>query len=276
MINIKKNYTISIKLLIFLILLIGCSSKEKDSSTVVLNDIQIYKTGLSSLENENYKKAIIEFDNLSLNHPFSSLAKKSDIMTAYSLYQNNEIKKSISKLKIFIEMNPNDEFSDYAHYLLAMCYYIQVSNQGRDPSLSIKALNSFMLIITKYPNSKYAKDSKLKIQYIQNSLAKNELDIGKFYLKKNAPASSIKRFKSILLNYQNTSSIPETLYRLTEAFLMIGLKKEAVKSDAVLKYNFPNSEWTNLSKSILSDSSSSDEKKSLTSSIKNYFVTIFD
>ena len=276
MINIKKNYTISIKLLIFLILLIGCSSKEKDSATVVLNDIQIYKTGLSSLENENYKKAIIEFDNLSLNHPFSSLAKKSDIMTAYSLYQNNEIKKSISKLKIFIEMNPNDEFSDYAHYLLAMCYYIQVSNQGRDPSLSIKALNSFMLIITKYPNSKYAKDSKLKIQYIKNSLANNELDIGKFYLKKNAPASSIKRFKSILLNYQNTSSIPETLYRLTEAFLMIGLKKEAVKSDAVLKYNFPNSEWTNLSKSILSDSSSSDEKKSLTSSIKNYFVTIFD
>ena len=276
MINIKKNYTISIKLLIFLILLISCSSKEKDSPSVVLNDIQIYKSGLSSLENENYKKAIIEFDNLSLNHPFSSLAKKSDIMTAYSLYQNNEIKKSISKLKIFIEMNPKDEFSDYAHYLLAMCYYIQVSNQGRDPSLSIKALNSFMLIITKYPNSKYAKDSKLKIQYIKNSLANNELDIGKFYLKKNAPASSIKRFKSILLNYQNTSSIPETLYRLTEAFLMIGLKKEAVKSDAVLKYNFPNSEWTNLSKSILSDSSSSDEKKSLTSSIKNYFVTIFD
>ena len=274
--NIKKNYTISIKLLIFLILLMGCSSKGKDSATVVLNDIQIYKTGLSSLENENYKKAIIEFDNLSLNHPFSSLAKKSDIMTAYSLYQNNEIKKSISKLKIFIEMNPKDEFSDYAHYLLAMCYYIQVSNQGRDPSLSIKALNSFMLIITKNPNSKYAKDSKLKIQYIKNSLANNELDIGKFYLKKNAPASSIKRFKSILLNYQNTSSIPETLYRLTEAFLMIGLKKEAVKSDAVLKYNFPNSEWTNLSKSILSDSSSSDEKKSLTSSIKNYFVTIFD
>ncbi|MFL2818266.1 MAG: outer membrane protein assembly factor BamD [Candidatus Puniceispirillales bacterium] len=276
MININKNFTISIKLLIFLILLISCSLKEKDSTSVLLNDMQIYKTGLSALEDENYKKAIIEFDNLSLNHPFSSLAKKSEIMTAYSLYQNNEIKKSISKLKIFIEMNPKDEFSDYAHYLLAMCYYIQVSNQGRDPSLSIKALNSFMLIITKYPNSKYAKDSKIKIQYIKNSLANNELDIGKFYLKKNAPASSIKRFQSILQNYQNTSSIPETLYRLTEALLMVGLKKEAVKSNAILKYNFPNSEWTNLSKSILSDSSSSDKKVNFTSSIKNYFVTIFD
>ena len=64
MINITKNYTISIKLLIFLIFLIGCSSKEKDSATVVLNDIQIYKTGLSSVKNDNDKKAMIEFDNL--------------------------------------------------------------------------------------------------------------------------------------------------------------------------------------------------------------------
>ena len=116
----------------------------------------------------------------------------------------------------------------------------------------------------------------MKILYIHNSLATNELNIGKFYLKKNAPASSIKRFKFILQNYQNTSVIPETLYRLTEAFLMIGLKKEAVKSDAVLKYNFPDNDWTNLSKSLLADSSSYNQKEALTTSIKNYFVTIFD
>ena len=197
-------------------------------------------------------------------------------MTAYSLYENNEIKKAISKLENYIEMNPKDEFSDYAHYLLAMCYYIQVSSQGRDSSLSKKALNSFKLILTKYPNSKYAKDSRIKIEYIQNALAVNELNIGKFYLKKNAPASSIKRFKSILQNHQNTSVIPETLYRLTEALLMIGLKKEAVKSDAILRYNFPNNEWTNLSNSLLKNSSLSNRKEGLTNSIKNYLITIFD
>ena len=276
MISTKKCYLISIKSIIFLILLMSCSSSEKDNETLLLNDVETYQSGLSLLEKRDYKKAVDEFNNLSLNYPFSSLAKKSDIMTAYSLYENNEIKKAISKLENYIEMNPKDEFSDYAHYLLAMCYYIQVSSQGRDPSLSKKALNSFKLILTKYPNSKYAKDSRIKIEYIQNALAVNELNIGKFYLKKNAPASSIKRFKSILQNYQNTSVIPETLYRLTEALLMIGLKKEAVKSDAILRYNFPNNEWTNLSKSILSDSSSSDEKVNFTSYIKNYFVTIFD
>ena len=273
---IRNNYIISIKLLTILILLINCSSNKKENQTIVSGDIETYKSGLSSLQDSNYSKAVKEFDKLYINHPFSSLAKKSEIMTAYSLYQNNEINKSISKLKTFNEMNPKDEFSDYAHYLLAMCYYIQISNQGRDPSLSLKALNSFKLITTKYPDSKYAKDSKLKIQFIKNSLAINELNIGKFYLKKNAPASSIKRFKIILKKYQNSSVIPETLYRLTEALLMMGLKKEAIKSNAILKYNFPNSEWSDLSKDILSNISSTSEKESFASSIKNYFITIFD
>ncbi len=273
---IRNNYIISIKLITILILLINCSSNKKDNETIISSDIETYKSGLSSLKDSNYIKAVKEFDKLYINHPFSSLAKKSEIMTAYSLYQNNEINKSISKLKTFNEMNPKDEFSDYAHYLLAMCYYIQISSQGRDPNLSLKALNSFKLITTKYPNSRYAKDSKLKIQLIKNSLAINELNIGKFYLKKNAPASSIKRFKTILKKYQNSSVIPETLYRLTEALLMMGLKKEAIKSNAILRYNFPNSEWSNLGKDILSNISSTSEKESFTSSIKNYFVTIFD
>lgn len=254
----------------------SCSSNKKDISSVQLNEIDVYRSGLSSLKNKNYNKAIKEFDNLSLNYPFSSLAKKSEIMTAYSLYQNNEITKSIGKLKNFIEMNPKDQFTSYAHYLLAMNYYIQISPQGRDPILSEKALNAFSLIVIKYPQSKYAKDAKLKIQFIRNSLARNELNIGKFYLRKNAPASSIKRFKDILQNYQNTTVIPETLYRLTEALLMIGLKEEAVKSNALLKYNFPSDEWTNLSNEILSNSASLNKKEESSSFIKNYFLTIFD
>ena len=62
-------------------------------------------------------------------------------MSAYSLYQNNDIKKAVLKLSSYIEMNPKGELTEYAHYLLAMCYYAQVSNEDRDPSTSIKSLN---------------------------------------------------------------------------------------------------------------------------------------
>ena len=274
--NIKKiNFTI-FKLIPILLLFLGCSSPEKTKETKNISDIYIYKSGLKFLENNEYDKALLEFENLFLNYPFSSLATKAEIMSAYSLYQNNEIDKAINKLKGFIEINPKGKLSEYAQYLLAMCYYIQISNKGRDSSLNKKALNYFKIIITKYPNSKYAKDAKIKIQYIRDTLAINELIIGKFYLKRKAPASSIKRFKFILKEYQNTSVIPETLFRLNEALLMLGLKEEAIKSNAILNYNFPKNEWAMLSKKLFKINSKIEKNYGLTSRINNYIKTIFD
>ena len=271
---IKKNFII---LQIFLVILLSsnCTSVNKNDNTLQLSDNEIYSKGLTFIEKGNFEKAILEFDEVFLNYPFSSLASKSEIMSAYSLFQNNELNKAIIKLKNFIEMNPKGEMTEYAHYLLAMCYYVQVSNEGRDPNLSIKALNSFKLINSKYPNSKYAKDSRLKIQFLNNSLAKNELNVGKFYLKRGAPASSIHRFKFILQNYHNTSVVPETLYRLSEALLMIGLQDEAIKSSAILDYNFPKNNWTKLSKKLFKKKSelyqNEDEKFPIINYLKDFF-----
>ena len=195
-------------------------------------------------------------------------------MTAYSLFQDNQINEAIGKLDEFIEMNPTGEHTQYAQYLLAMSFYVQIPDPGRDPMLSEKALKYFKLITTKFPNSVYAKDAKFKINYIKNSLAQNELLIGMFYLKNNSPASSIKRFQAIIKNYQTTSVIPETLYRLCEAFLMLGLKEEAIKSSLVLNYNFPDNEWTNLSKNIIKDTPELDENKAFINSITDYIKKI--
>ena len=271
---IKKNFII-LQIFSISLLFTNCTSINKEENTLKLSDNEIYSKGLTSIKEGEFEKAILEFDKVFLNYPFSSLAAKSEIMSAYSLFQNNELNKAIIKLKNFIEMNPKGELTEYAHYLSAMCYYVQVSNEGRDPSLSIKALNSFKLITSKYPNSKYAKDSRLKIQFLKNSLAKNELNVGKFYLKKGAPASSIHRFKFVLKNFQNTSVIPETLYRLSEALLMIGLKDEAIKSSAILDYNFPKNNWTKLSKKLFQNKSelvqNEDDKLSIINYLKDFF-----
>ena len=271
---IKKNLII-LKIISVVFLLSNCSFTKTNTEIDQLSDIEMYSKGLASLKKGNLNKAALEFDDVFLNYPFSTLSSKSEIMSAYSLYQNNEIKEAIKKLSSYIEMNPQGELTKYAHYLLAMCYYAQVSSEDRDPSTSIKSLNYFKLIITKYPNTDYAKDANMKIHLLNNTLAKNELNIGKFYLRKGAPASSIKRFKSVLENYQNTSAIPETLYRLSEAFLLIGLKDEAIKSNALLDYNFPNNAWTKLSKTLLKNKSEVDQKIDDKFSIINYFKDFF-
>ena len=271
---IKKNLVI-FKVFSLILILSNCTNTNSNNKISQSSDTELYSKGLASLKKGDFSSATLEFDNVFLNYPFSSLSSKSEIMSAYSLYQKNDIKKAVTKLRSYIEMNPKGELTEYAHYLLAMCYYAQVSSENRDPNTSIKSLNYFKLIITKYPNTSYAKDAKLKMQLLENKLAKNELNVGKFYLRKGAPGSSIKRFKSILQNYQNTSIIPETLYRLSEAFLMIGLKNEAIKSNALLDYNFPKSDWTKLSKTLFKNNSDLNQQKDYKFSIINYFKDFF-
>lgn len=276
MLTKTSSYTVITRLISILFILVSCSNIENDKKQAIDTDVDIYKRALLLIEENDYKSALNEFENLLLNYPFSNLAVKSEITSAYSLYEDNQIQKAINKLNSFIEMNPTGELTIYAHYLLGMCYYIQTSQKGRDASLSLKAINFFQIVETKYPNSKYAKDAKLKILYLKNRLAENELAVGKFYLKKNASGSAIKRFKVILEKFQNTSVIPETLYRLSEALLLTGLKEEAQKSIAILNYNFPKNEWASLSKSLLVNNLNKDIDKGFTQKVKNYFTTIFN
>ena len=276
MLTKTSSYTVITRLISILFILVSCSNIENDKKQAIETDVDIYKRALLLIEENDYKSALNEFENLLLNYPFSNLAVKSEITSAYSLYEDNQIQKAINKLNSFIEMNPTGELTIYAHYLLGMCYYIQTSQKGRDASLSLKAINYFQIIESKYPNSKYAKDAKLKILYLKNRLAENELAVGKFYLKKNASGSAIKRFKVILEKFQNTSIIPETLYRLSEALLITGLKEEAQKSIAILNYNFPKNEWASLSKSLLENNLNKDIDKGFAQKVKNYFTTIFN
>ena len=276
MLKKKSSYTVVTRLISIFFILVSCSNIEDHKKQAIETDVDIYKRALLLIEENDYKSALNEFENLLLNYPFSDLAVKSEVTSAYSLYEDNQIQKAINKLNSFIEMNPTGELTIYAHYLLGMCYYIQTSQKGRDASLSLKAINYFQIIESKYPNSKYAKDAKLKILYLKNRLAENELAVGKFYLKKNASGSAIKRFKVILEKFQNTSVIPETLYRLSEALLITGLKEEAQKSIAILNYNFPKNEWASLSKSLLVNNLNKDIDKGFAQKVKNYFTTIFN
>ena len=271
---LKKKYLILLQVFFCILILPNCSNNSKTVILKEAKDSQIFIKGQSLLKSNDYKNAAIEFDKIYLNYPFSSLAPRAEIMTAYSLFQDNQINEAIVKLVEFIEMNPTGEHTQYAQYLLAMSFYVQIPDPGRDPMLSVKALKYFKIITTKFPKTVYAKDAKFKIKFIKNSLAQNELLIGMFYLKNNSPASSIKRFQAIIKNYQTTSVIPETLYRLCEAFLMLGLKEEAIKSSLVLNYNFPDNEWTNLSKNIIKDTPELDENKAFINSITDYIKKI--
>ena len=141
-------------------------------------------------------------------------------------------------------MNPDGIFTEYAEYLIAMCYYVKISDPRRDSKFTRIAIEKFNKIIKTMPNSKYAKDAKFKLEYLKNYLARKEFEVGMYYLKNNAPSPAINRFSVVIKDFQGTSIIPQTLYRMYEAFEMLNLEVNSEQTYSILKYNFPKSKWT--------------------------------
>ena len=229
---------------IILLLLFSCSTNEKTNKIVEEDDKQLFEKGIQFLEEKKFKESIDQFIKISDEFPFSKYSSHSQIYNAYINFELNKTEQTILILNDYISMNPDGLFTEYAEYLIAMCYYVKISDPSRDSKFTKIAIEKFNKITKKYPNSKYAKDAKLKLEYLKNYLARKEFEVGMYYLNNNAPSPALNRFSMILKDYQGSNIIPQTLYRMYEAFEMLKLKDKSDQTYLILKYNFPKSRWT--------------------------------
>ena len=229
---------------IILLLLFSCSANEKEIKTAQGNDRNIFEKGIQLIEEKKFKESIDQFIKITDEFPYSKYSSQAQIYNAYLNFEINKPDKTISLLTDYISMNPNGVFTEYAEYLMAMCYYIKVSDPSRDSKFTTIAIEKFKKIIKSNPNSKYAKDAKFKLEYLNNYLARKEFEVGMYYLKNNAPSPAINRFSVVLRDYQGSNIIPQTLYRMYEAFEMLKLEDKSDQTYLILKYNFPKSKWT--------------------------------
>ncbi len=252
-----------ITLIIILLNSVSCSSTDENKQqSEIGEDKIIYKEAIKYTKQNKYKEAIKKFKKINDDFPFSKFSSDSKIYNAYLNYELNNHDETIRLLSDYIYMNPTGEFIDYAYYMMGMTYYVQISDPDRDSEFTKKAVENFENLINSFPSSVYSKDAKLKKDLLYNYLAKKEFNIAMFYLKKNVPSPAINRFSFILKNYDGTAIIPQTLYRIAEAFLMIGLKDEAKKSLEILRYNFPNNIWSDEASTMLNEKKNKDEDKS--------------
>ena len=124
-----------------------------------------------------------------------------------------------------------------------MSYYERISDVARDQLVTELALKGLNEVVRRFPNSKYARDAKLKIDLTRDHLAGKQIEIGRFYLDRNHYLAAINRFRRVVDDYQTTTHVPEALHRLVEAYTAIGVIDEARRVAAVLGHNYPGSEW---------------------------------
>ena len=234
----------------------GCQSignKNKSAPVYVERPVEnLYNNARDQLDKNNYQEAIQGFNEVDRQHPYSEWARRAILMSAYANYKQNKYDEAITNAQRYISMyQANQDNSAYAYYLIAICYFEQIADVGRDQRMTEMALASLNEIVQRYPNTPYAKDARLKMDMARDQLAGKEMEIGRYYLNNGEQIAAIGRFRRVVDLYQTTTHVPEALHRLVEAYTSMGLIDEATKVGAVLGYNYPGSEWYERSYNIL-------------------------
>jgi outer membrane protein assembly factor BamD len=242
-------------LLALMPLLSGCGASTDDTAQPVpVAPVEVlYNNGVDALNARRFTSAGDQFAAVEQNYPYSTWAVNAQLMSGYSLYLQNKYTDAIGTLDRFIQLHPAHRDVAYAYYLRALCYYEQIADIARDQKGTEQAMNALREVVTRFPDTSYARDAKLKIDLCFDHLAGKEMEIGRYYQKQNLYEAAIGRFQRVVDDFQTTNHVPEALARLTEVYLALGLKDQARKTAAVLGYNYPGSEWYTASYAQLVD-----------------------
>ncbi|MFV3074127.1 outer membrane protein assembly factor BamD [Niveispirillum fermenti] len=225
------------------LLLAACSGQKEELPYVERPVEQIYTEAANAIDNRNFTKAALLFDEVERQHPYSQWAVRAQLMSAYAHYQAVRYDDAITTLDRFIALHPGNRNAAYAFYLKALCNYERISDVRRDQSTTYEALQNLQEVVRRFPASPYARDARLKIDLTNDHLAGKDMEVGRFYLNTGEYMGAIKRFRRVVDEFQGTSHVPEALHRLVEAYLALGIREEAQVNAALLGHNYPGTVW---------------------------------
>lgn len=208
---------------------------------------EIYSNAKEDLDNENFEQAIKLYETLQSRYPYGRYAQQALLEMAYAYYRQGEAEMAISTAEQFIKQYPNSPYVDYAYYVKGLANFpgetgILDSFSGqnpteRDPKAVQESFAAFKDLVTRFPNSKYAPDSRLRMQYLTNALAKYELHVAGYYLRRGAHIAAANRAQGILTQYPHSPSTHDALKIMVQAYDAMGMTDLRDDARRVLEKN---------------------------------------
>lgn len=228
----------------------GMLPEEKDE-TAGWNAQKIYSEAKSSMGDGGYDRAIKLFEKLEARYPYGRYAQQAQLDIAYAYYKTNDPAASIAACERFIKLHPNHPNVDYAYYLKGLVNFNEdlgllgaLANQDlseRDPKGAKESFDTFKELITRFPDSRYAPDSRLRMRYLINSLAANEVHVARYYYRRGAYLAAANRAQVAIKNYPEAPAVEEGLFLLVKSYDALGLTDLRNDADRVLRTNYPKS-----------------------------------
>jgi len=230
---------------LFAALIAGCSmfGPEKLKEEPIIPAATLYQKALDDMDRQYYATAVKSLEQLDRQHPRDPIIQKSKLMQVYANYRGGKLEEAILAADRYMALYANSKDAAYVLYLKGNAYFAQIKDITRDQQLSADAIETYNLVISNFPQSEYAKDAKDKLLIAYDQLAGKEMSVGRYYLGQGQYTAAINRFRVVVETWQTSTHVEEALFRLTEAYLLLGLTNEASTAAAVLGHNYPSSTW---------------------------------
>lgn len=224
--------------------------EEKDE-TAGWNAQKIYSEAKAAMGEGGYDRAIKLFEKLEARYPYGRYAQQAQLDVAYAYYKTLEPASAIAACDRFIKLHPNHPNVDYAYYLKGLVNFNEdlgllgaVANQDlseRDPKGARESFDTFKDLVTRFPESRYADDARLRMRYLINSLAAHEVHVSRYYYRRGAYLAAANRAQVAVKSYPQTPSVEEALFLLVKSYDALGLTDLRDDANRVLQTNYPKS-----------------------------------
>ena len=209
----------------------------------------MYSNAHKKLNEGSYEDAVKQLESLQSRYPYGRYAQQAQLEIAYAYYKQNEPESAIAAADRFIKQYPNNPHVDYAYYVKGLANFSAdiglfglASGQDpteRDPRAAQDSFAAFKDLVTRFPASKYAPDSRLRMHYLLNALAKYEIHVARYYLRRGAHVAAVNRAKEVLTLYPNTPATRDALLILVQGYDIMGMPQLRDDAQRVLDKNFP-------------------------------------
>ncbi len=230
----------------------GCSTvaswfPEEIDKTKSWSASKLYAEAKANLSEGEYKTAIELYEKLEARYPHGAYAQQAQLETAYAYYKYDEPESAIAAADRFIKLHPRHANVDYAYYLRGLTtfparksvfeFVFPQDESKRDPNSSLESFNYFSLLASKYPNSKYTKDAIVRMRYLRNKVAKHELHVARYYMRREAYIAAAGRASYVVKHYQKTPAVKEALLIMVDAYTKLDQPRLAQDAQRVYDAN---------------------------------------
>lgn len=228
--------------------LTACGSLEKDP-TAKWDAERLYKEGHSEIQAGNWTHAKELLDKLQSRYPFGRYAQQAQIEIAYALYKQGESADALDTIERFLKANPSHPSVDYVYYLKGLINFTEppaligrlvgYKVSERDPKAMRESFESFKELLSRFPDSRYAPDTRRRLAYLQNALAGHEVRVADYYYRRGAYLATIERAQGALRDFPGSVAQEEALQLIAQSYEALGLVELQADAERVLRLNYP-------------------------------------